>query len=61
MAQLETYLGLQAHDYGDLLTRRFNHAPAAAMDPSVRALLRDFYRPHNERLQAYLGRKLNWD
>ena len=61
MRRLETYLGLPAHDYGEILNRRFNHAPAADMDPSLRESLGAFYHPHNERLQEYLGRELNWD
>jgi hypothetical protein len=61
MRALETYLGLPGHDYGQILNRRFNHAPAADMDPSLRDALGAFYRPHNERLQDYLGRELNWD
>jgi hypothetical protein len=61
MLELEDYLGLPAHDYADILTRRFNHAKPASIDPTTRCLLADFYRPHNARLQDYLGRDMDWD
>jgi hypothetical protein len=61
MLELEDYLGLPAHDYADILTRRFNHAKPASIDPTTRCLLADFYRPHNARLQDYLGRDVDWD
>jgi hypothetical protein len=31
------------------------------MAPEVRASLVEHFRPHNERLEAFLGRDLNWD
>lgn len=61
MRELEDYLGLPAHDYADILTRRFNRAVPASIPPAVGSLLADFYRPHNERLQEYLGREFDWD
>jgi len=61
MLELEDYLGLPAHDYADILTRRFNHAKPASIDPTTRCLLADFYRPHNARLQDYLRRDVDWD
>lgn len=61
MVELEDYLGLPAHDYTDILTRRFNHAGAASIDPVTRSLLADFYRPHNARLQEYLERAVDWN
>jgi hypothetical protein len=30
------------------------------MPLAARSLLADFYRPHNVRLQEYLGRELDW-
>jgi hypothetical protein len=60
MHELEEYLGLPAHDYADILTRRFNCARTRSIDPATRSLLADFYRPHNAWLQEYLGRKLDW-
>lgn len=61
MRELEDYLGLPAHDYADILTRRFNRAAPASIPPAVGSLLADFYRPHNKRLQEYLGREFDWD
>ncbi len=61
MRELEAYLGLSSHDYGNMLARRFNHAPAAEMDPPARCWLAAFYRPHNKRLEDLLGRELGWD
>jgi hypothetical protein len=60
MRRVEAYLGLpECHDTS-ILGRRFNRAPAATMDPSLRAELAELYRPYNERLQDHLGRKLDW-
>ncbi|HET9257684.1 MAG TPA: sulfotransferase [Pseudonocardiaceae bacterium] len=61
MLELENHLGLPRHDYADILTRRFNHAKPASMDPATRSALVAFYRPHNARLQEYLGRESHWD
>lgn len=60
MLELENYLGLSAHDYADILTRRFNRARPASIDSAVRSELAGFYRLHNARLQEYLGRELDW-
>jgi Sulfotransferase family len=60
MGELEAYLGLPAHDYADILARRFNRASPASIASTVRSSLADFYRPHNARLQEYLGRELDW-
>jgi hypothetical protein len=61
MRELEDYLGVPAHEYGDILSRRFNHAPPSEMSPRLRTRLAEFYRPHNRQLQEYLGRELPWD
>ncbi|HVF89412.1 MAG TPA: sulfotransferase [Blastocatellia bacterium] len=61
MQGLEDYLEVPHHDYGDLLSRRFNHAPPYEMAPRLRALLADFYRPYNRTLQEYLGREIHWE
>ncbi|MDX6705126.1 MAG: hypothetical protein QOI48_972 [Solirubrobacteraceae bacterium] len=60
MRELEEYLDLPPHDYGDNLTRRFNRATPAEIPAAERALLADFYRPHNDRLRELLGRDLEW-
>jgi hypothetical protein len=60
MRRLEAYLGLPGdHDTG-ILRRRFNRARPAAMSPSLRAVLAELYHPYNVRLQAHLGRELDW-
>ncbi len=61
MRDLERHLGLTPHDYGDILMRRFNRATPAEIPAPERALLASFYRPHNDRLRARLGRELAWD
>lgn len=61
MRDLEDYLGVPHHDYGDILSRRFNHAPPSDMEPRLRAMLADFYRPYNRDLQEYLGREIHWE
>lgn len=61
MADLEDYLELPRHDYGDILSRRFNRATPAEIPAAERALLADFYRPHNDRMRQRLGRDLAWD
>jgi sulfotransferase family protein len=61
LEEIEGYLGQPAHDYGDLLARRFNHAPPSKIAPHLRGRLGAFYRAHNRRLREYLGRELPWD
>ncbi len=61
MRELEAYLALPPHEYGDILTRRFNHAPPDEIPPVERALLAELYRPHNDRMREILGRDLTWD
>lgn len=62
MRDLEHHLDLPPHDYGDILTRRFNRATPAEVPPAERELLAAFYRPHNDRLRERLGRELEgWD
>jgi hypothetical protein len=61
MRELEDYLQVPHHDYGDILSRRFNHALPSDIAPRLRALLTDFYRTCNRGLQDYLGCELPWD
>jgi Sulfotransferase family len=60
MQDMEDYLEVPRHDYRDLLSRRFNHAPPSDIAPRLRALLADFYRAHNQALEEFLGRELHW-
>ena len=61
MRELEDYLGLPRHDYGEMLSRRFNHATPSEMTPPVRARLATFYREPNRRLRDLLRRDLPWE
>jgi Sulfotransferase family len=61
MRELEDYLGLATHAYGETLCRRFNQATPADVPEPERALLAGFYRPNNQRLRERLGRELDWD
>ena len=61
MRELEDYLEIPHHDYGEMLTRRFNHAPPSEMTPPVRAQLAEFYREPNRRLRELLQRDLPWE
>jgi hypothetical protein len=40
--------------------RTFNASGRAPMPAAARARLTSFYRPHNRRLETYLGRSLDW-
>ena len=61
MRELEDYLEVPRHDYGDILSRRFNHAPPSDIAPRLQTLLADFYRTYNRNLQEYLGYELPWE
>jgi len=41
--------------------KKHNFAEYSKMDPGVRADLINFFRPHNQRLEEFLGRSLGWD
>ncbi|MGC3990119.1 MAG: sulfotransferase [Chthoniobacteraceae bacterium] len=40
---------------------KYNYAEYSEMNPATRQWLVDFFRPHNQRLEEFLGRKLDWD
>jgi hypothetical protein len=61
MRRLEEHVDLPPHDYGSILMRHFNRALPSGIPLAERALLADFYRPHNDRLRERLGRELAWD
>lgn len=61
MRRVGEFLGLRARDWQaseltDRNVRRYQETP----DPEVLARLYEFYRPHNERLSALLGRRFAW-
>lgn len=41
--------------------KKYNKHPYSKMDPSMRAYLRDYFRPHNQRLYEFLDMDLGWD
>lgn len=41
--------------------KKFNQHPYSKMDAAMRAHLRDYFRPHNQRLYEYLGVDLGWN
>lgn len=53
------FLGIARHELRR--PRRHNEIKRAPMDSGVRAALAEFYRPHNQALESYLGRSLGWD
>jgi len=62
MRQVGEFLGLRPIDWKanrleDKNVRSYDERP----DPEVVARLYDFYRPHNERLYALLGRRFDWE
>ncbi|MEM7655435.1 MAG: sulfotransferase [Bacteroidota bacterium] len=60
MDRLLDFLELPAHQYGEMLQKRFNHAPPAAIPAEIAAELRAYYAPWNEALAEHLGRNLPW-
>jgi hypothetical protein len=54
------FLGLPERDTLPRVMRNRNK-PHDPYDPEVLEHLRDFYRPYNERLAAWLGMDLDWD
>ena len=53
------FLGIERHQMDH--PRRHNEIKRLPMDESVRSGLEEFYRPHNEALEAYLDRSFGWD
>lgn len=54
------FLGLRRHD-GYRFTTRNAGTYHESMSAEVRALLRDYFGPHNRRLYGIVGRDLGWD
>jgi len=53
------FLGISRHPL--VRPKRHNEIKRLPMDRAVREELREFYRPHNEALFAFLGRDFGWD
>jgi hypothetical protein len=60
MEQLCEFLELPEHDFGDVLSERFNVSRHKARDEAAAAALRRYYAPHNRALEDFLGRSLDW-
>jgi tetratricopeptide (TPR) repeat protein len=60
MKQTFDFLALPDHDAMNYTPRNVGHYPKD-IDPDLLARLQEFYRPHNQKLEELLGRKLNWD
>lgn len=58
--ELTAFLGLPPIEV-DVPKRTHEGVKIDPMGPEVRARLVEHFRPHNERLGAFLGRDLNWD
>ncbi len=58
MDSIRKHLGLAPHPFE--LRARYNQAPPARMPEAARAVLRDFYAPHDNALAKHLGCALPW-
>lgn len=53
---------LEVPDYQDIqYTRKNTTTYPSQIDESLLTRLQEFYRPHNQRLEEFLGRKFSWD
>lgn len=60
MSQVFEFLGVP--DYRNLEYARKNTTTyPSQIDERLLTRLQDFYRPHNQKLEEFLGRKFNWD
>lgn len=59
VARVVSFLGLEPHDIE--VSTAHNVGSYAAMSDQTRARLREYFRPHNERLFAFLGEEWDWD
>ncbi len=60
MRKTFNFLGLPEYDGINYTPRNVGSYPKD-IDPDLLSRLQDFYRPHNQRLEEFLGRKFNWD
>jgi hypothetical protein len=58
LARVLDFLELKEADL--TLPERNRGSYAAPLEPEIRERLRDYFRPHNERLYGYLGRDFDW-
>ena len=61
LRQIEQFLNISAHDWrGEDISPIFTGEYKDEMPADTANLLREFYRPHNERLFKLLGRTFDW-
>jgi hypothetical protein len=58
-ARTQEFLGLPA--WSGVKLERYNSRKQPAIDPSTKARLCEYYRPHNEALYELLGEDLGWE
>ena len=56
--EVQRFLGLPEVP---ITAHRYNYLPADTLDPTMRAELSAYYRPHVAALEERLGRSFNWD
>lgn len=59
MEKVFDFLGLSVHHLPEY--KAFNPGKYAPISESMRRRLNDFFQPHNQRLEEYLGMAFNWD
>lgn len=60
MKQVCDFLGLPENQSINYTPRNVGNYPKD-IDPDLLSRLQDFYRPHNQKLEDFLGRKFDWD
>ena len=59
MQQVHNFLGIPDYPLADY--PKYNIGSYPQVSSELRQKLADFFRPHNQKLEEYLGRKFNWD
>ncbi len=57
--QVLKFLGLKNYELD--ISKKHNAGKYEPMDSSIQEYLKNYFRPHNEKLYKLLGRDLNWD
>jgi hypothetical protein len=60
MNTVYSFLGLPALYISDRESRPHKPRSHSPIDENIIARLKDFFQPHNQRLEEYLGKHLNW-
>ena len=60
MQEVCSFLGLEQHDFSQVLTRRFNISPSTQVPQDARQILENFYSTPNRVLETLLQRKMHW-